>query len=318
MNVSSLLIFSDYEPDDFLALWILSIIFKIGTLVITENKSDVLQQKCMDAAYFFPNFKIYRGATSRTEFDFKKEGNITSTFPIYHSENQIPPSIVFGLSPIRDIKKISWENPNFFKGAQTFFYGGFNFATVISTMKEFDWTTWFQQTFARVVIFEKKTMFGKFDTFTRSSGPLLPTIIQHQQNSVYAKRFLSIIYTWNNHLHAKLLQDVNEYIEKHAKNGIGIGISNWDNIYRKIEIIKGIENDNYQVVAADPAVTVLYDEDIRSPRLHPISFVLKDDGIFEYVDVAFSKVYLFKAHDEAATHSEVEQKITSLILWGTK
>ena len=316
----NILIFSEYEPDDFLALWILVMRYAsaLVTLVITENSGETLQAKCEDAAHFFPSWKVLRGASSDKKRNFAKTVDAPDRFIESYNGllEEAAPDIVFGLAPIRDIVHIVSSNPTYFSKTTAYFFGGFNFACLTSTRKDIDWSTFFEKHFEKVIVFEKNLIFEQdFNySFTMESGPFMKLLWDQPAEDARAVRLRILITSWNRHIYEKMISDISPFEKLQAINK--------KNALRKLHLLKTIVNSPEQMVAADPIVSILADENIH---LHsrPVSFVLNESGHFSYVYNPASTVFLFDAspygtswmdHDKAI-HEEVESKMVSLF-WG--
>lgn len=287
----NILIFSDYEPDDFLTLMVLMFVHvkNLVTLVITENNHHTLQQKCMDAAHFFPTFHVMYGATSTKHYDFTRDSTSSErSFTKYYAKNAVKPDRIYGIAPIRDIVDAVVDNPLVFVDAEVLFYGGFNFAEVVNTdHRVADWTAFFSNSFKRVVVFELRFAIGSQFSFTQNNSQFLRTLIQHPTKSPQMQRLLTLIQAWNKHISSKTRSDLVSILPTSP-----LSTREWDNVERKIKINRNVDTDPYQLLAAD---VLLIMSEMIVDDLVPVSFVLGLDGRFEYKDVGMdSKVFLFR------------------------
>lgn len=333
-----MLIFSDYTPDGFLALWILSKRFSEGgVLVITENDGATLQSKCEDASYWFPSFQVFRGVSSTEARPFMKAPAAPLYIHSYDFEEHDAPDILFGLAPIWDIYRIVaplpvktiWENnPNphgsYFAKTTAYFYGGLNFGSVMfkepehlrAMIQSSDphgdyWKRFFDDHFLRTVVFEKQHAFGRENDgiFTSETGPLLDALYQaarrHDLKSLW---LLDMNRTYNIHLYGKLRNQLPSFGDCHASN-----ITKFD-AFNAMKVMQSILRTSDEIIATNSLVAVLFDEPVDSSRLIPVNVYLHFGNYVEYgKPYVPNNVFLFKPKDVTGMNKEVEGRIVNLL-----
>lgn len=127
-----LLIFTDVEPDDLLALWILDRRGLLGgaTVVVTENDAGALRRKEAIVAGRHATrgpgaITILAGATSARPRDFPRDAPCGSGRP-FAWPDRAPPTILC-LAPPRDLLAAP---AGYFRNTVLWAYGGFNFREV--------------------------------------------------------------------------------------------------------------------------------------------------------------------------------------------
>lgn len=328
MNV---LIFSDYEPDDFLALMLLALLHAADNvqLVITENKLGTLIAKCADAAHHFPTFRVLRGAESNVVYNFVWDRAVRDGkhIPIYDDKiDDVPIDRVYGLAPFRDLVRVVASYPDRFARTQAFLYGGFNFGKVTPPV---DWNA-FCTAFARVTIVESRVAFGEQFTFTRDSGPLLPLVMaKAEAGNALAMRLISLASSWNAHLAVKMRTDIGAVmLNSLTPHGANVPIP-WNDVLRKIDIARAIEADPHQILAADAIVALLASApDAFADELRPVILTWNKEGRVAYVPIMTpallggqipyapavqSNVVLFLPKNGDVAKAQVEQHITAIL-----
>lgn len=331
----TVLVFTDYEPDDYLALLIIARLFKNVTLVVTENNAEVRQKKCEDIKFFFPEFPVFRGTGSTKPYDFVKDAAAPeNTFAEYDFKQMDAPDIVFGIAPPRDMIAVTKVDPNYFKQSRVYFYGGFNFACVMDY--DVDLTTWFTDSFKSVVVFETRPSFGDRLNFNPTSGPLI-AFLESKSDDPKFKRFLELNEAWDAHILAKMIAKISAFQEErkdelpecmlpigaamlrdHLKSQIDKceNDAKWFFMIRSLDVVIAVSSGGHESVAADPVVVIMHDEPLDSPRLKPVVFTLPTPEKFVYESVEKSNLYLFDPDGieaKHAAHDEVEQKIINAL-----
>lgn len=334
MTEYDVLVYTDYEPDDFLALLIVRKLFNNVAVVVTENNSEVRQKKCEDLLFFFPEFAVFFGKGSTKEYNFLKNPAapevVMRGFDYFETK---APKIVFGIAPPRDMIAVTEEMPDYFKESTVYFYGGFNFALVLDA--GVDLTKWFTESFKTIVVFETRNSFGDQLNFNKNSGPLIP-FLESKSDDRKIRRLLDLMEAWDNHIVNKKIKKIGDFQNKHSelasfkipeqsfelrecmKSNTDMYESNndWLFMIRSVDVVVALGMGGHQTVAADPVAVIMYDEPLDSSRMMPALFTFPKPGKFEYQRVEKSNFYVFKPEGleaQHAAHDEVEAKIVEIL-----
>ena len=241
----SLVIFTDCEPDDMLALWILERrgYLDKAVIVVTENDEATLKRKAWLVRQHHQKVSVQIGSTS------SRQRQLDETY----GELDVPrfafgadaPLYVIALAPPRDLMAQWRVHPHYFKTSELWAYGGFNFrelvlggVDVVPMLKSF----W------RAHIFETFHAVGarNFIEETPAAVPYLGKLARD----------------WNRHIALDMQNEL-------ASNPRLAGVCDWARALKEIpdltpsevrcmKVLDVIAKYPTEIVAADPLVAVFF------------------------------------------------------------
>lgn len=320
-------VFTDYEPDDFMALMVLRAKYPHVHIhaIITENPADVLQAKYEDAKHFFgEHFTIWIGAPSNKKYAFAKDAAAPDLppGPVFTAEGIDAPDVLISLAPPRDVIRIATEKPGFFKNTVHHAYGSFNWSCVLDFESNpptgIMAPRWFQDTFKITYVTETLNVFEQsHKTFNAHTSPEFIEYVKHRaETSSYFRRFVDLSTAWDAHaralniaeiikarhlfdgLPADVFDDVNrdatpliEHAVEYLKGEHDAkDVETMDDILRRLRIVKSMQA-GLQFVAADPVVVLMLHDSHLEFAQH-VDFVFEGKR-FKYVpDETSTLVYV--------------------------
>jgi hypothetical protein len=200
---SDLYVFTDLEPDDYLALWILNKNgYKFKTVVVGEGK--FVQQKAERAYYYFNNDDFYPESCpyitvgESSDKDFPESFETDETYDNFSLENlkefvQNGGTKILIMKPPRELFQYIITNPaelSFLKNTKCYLYGSFNMKSLDATDSEF---RMFCDLFDSLYVYESFFATGPQNNLNPQNFPLIQKLRQHQN-------FSDLLDSWDDYI----------------------------------------------------------------------------------------------------------------------
>jgi len=170
-KTDSIGVFTDAEPDDMVALYILSKTFKIGLIVV--NEGTALQAKAERVQKLYPDIPVECGWPSDKPFE---ECTVpTRTYDTYDIDNvTLDNCLVIMLSPMTGLVQ---QNPIVFSQATLWVYGSFNFRSTMTSL-QIDTAVMqsFLESFKQTYIYESYHVTGEHNNLNPDVCSSMPDI----------------------------------------------------------------------------------------------------------------------------------------------
>lgn len=268
-NHDVILILTDLEPDDILALYLLKKYIQNDTIiyVITGEGNLIKCNMCESILNIigYKNYIVFDGNKSEKEYPkdiidtyiYDKEQKYTFYLDVSSIKGLIENfnnPLIIGLKPFTEIiKYISYIS---LKKSTFIVYGSFNFRCMLKDYNNETLANFINNSFKRVIIYESYYATGEKNSMN--------TYKMEKVNNKFFNKLLKTVELWNIFILKDCIKSSKAYLDIMMKSLVGIGgigvYNNLDIILDKIlnrnlKVVKTIiENKNKQMVLADQAL----------------------------------------------------------------
>lgn len=251
---------TDLEPDDLLALR-MKPLRSANYYVVGENMNpNIKYNRMREYARLLGNShaKIIEGRKSKTPFP--NEGAEFPSLPkhvcteiylpnfIKFAQSKSP--IFFSLKPARELMFEFKKDPSAMRKLLTnvdgYFYGGFNFRSLLAEGLTEGNLVDLLKCFKKVVIYEGHYVSGDNNTINRNNFPLLAQFLVGVSNEEYIGTFLRLIKVWNTHIKERCLKNLEKCSLEQKKRNQKI-----------LDNLSG--HEDFQLLLADFALIAIHD-----------------------------------------------------------
>jgi len=294
-NSKKIVIITDLEPDDFLAIVLLFLSgmitgemhFVVSAWQNVEHKCRCFRKFLQDSFPKYNNCSIYSGEPNKHNYILPLDFHSQEEFSSYR-EFDPSDSLIINLAPIRELMFYHKHDPNIFKNCELAIYGSFNIRSVLSEKKESPESVVSMFTsFSRVLLYE-----SYWATGTNSS--LADANILNIIRTKYPY-LLDIIIWWNDSMKDECLQNCQNLSPDSAS------------YQRNKMILDKIEAEPLQFVNADTGLAAI----LINPELQKYSVqgsITFDPTTFYTLvnEDIIGKITIIKCSDDSLLLEEIE------------